>query len=302
MNILVLDFGGSSVKCAVMTQEAEILEQFVIDSHADSYTQWLDRLRPDFERCSENYNIEGIAISTCGAVNTQTGVIEGASALSYIHGFDVRSLYEKTFGLPTELENDACCAALAESWLGRGKKSDLFCLVVIGTGIGGAIVSQQQLQKGAHLHGGEFGFVIQKNKDNQPKILSCLASTQALVEQAAEALGMDPEKLDGKQVFDMSDGGDEVVTKVVDQWFQYLATGLYNIQYQIDPELILIGGGVSTRSDLVVRLNQKLDEILQSIPEAHIRPNIAISQFGNDANLIGALKNFLNRRRSLMGD
>lgn len=296
MNYLVLDVGGSAVKCAILTEKAEILEQFSLDGHATSYSEWLERLQPHFKRCHQEYNLQGIAISTCGAVNTETGVIEGASALPYIHGFDVRSMYEEHFSLPTELENDACCAALAESWLGRGKDSNLFCLVVIGTGIGGAIVHHQQLQKGLHLHGGEFGYAIQEYIDGKPQKFGRIASTYGLVEQAARALDIDVAQIDGKQVFAMYDAGDPMIIDVVEEWFNKLAVGLYNIQYNIDPELILLGGGVSKRPDLVTQINKKLDTIFQLFPDSHIRPIIKVSQFGNDANLIGALKNFLDKR------
>lgn len=296
MNYLALDVGGSAVKCAVLTERAEILDQFSLDSHASSYIEWLDRLQPHLERCQQIYNLQGIAISTCGAVNTETGVIEGASALPYIHGFDARAMYEQRFSLPTELENDACCAALAESWLGNGKDSDLFCLVVIGTGIGGAIVSQQQLQKGRHLHGGEFGYAIQGYVDGKPQKFGRIASTYGLVEQAAQALNIKVQQIDGKQVFAMYDAGDATITPVVEEWFNKLAVGLYNIQYYIDPELILLGGGVSKRPDLVTQLNKKLDIIFQQFPDSHIRPVIKVSQFGNNANLIGALRNFLDKR------
>lgn len=296
MHYLVLDFGGSSVKCAVMTEEARILEQFKVESKADSYPLWLERFTPQFKRCNEKYVLHGIAISTCGAVDVDTGVIHGSSALPYIHGIDVRSLFEQKFYIPTELENDACCAALAEAWLGAGKDSDHFCTLVIGSGIGGAIVTNQLVQKGYNLHGGEFGYTVADFSSGKPVILSEIASTQALVNRASVALNQAPEALNGMEVFRRYNSGDEQIVPVVEHWFHNLAIAIYNIQYSIDPERILVGGAVSKQLSFLKKINEKLEQIMSAIPIAQIRPNIQVARFGNDANLIGALKHYLDRQ------
>ncbi|WP_375749024.1 ROK family protein [Vibrio sp. HN007] len=295
---LVLDFGGSSVKCAVMTSDACIVEQFSVESQAESYQQWIESFAPVFERYSLSYRFEGIAISSCGAVDVDSGYIHGASSLPYIHGIDVRALFQSKFELPTELENDACCAALAEAWLGAGAHSNYFCTAVIGSGIGGAIVSGQQVLKGHHLHGGEFGFAISEYRDGMPVTWGQLASTRALVESAARALNLSSNDLNGQEVFRLYDKGDQLVTDVVEQWFLHLAVGIYNIQYHVDPELILLGGAVSKREGFVAKINQKLDGILEQLPISKVRPVVKVSKYGNDANLIGALKHFLNRQGS----
>ncbi|WP_117234953.1 ROK family protein [Vibrio maerlii] len=296
MSYLVLDFGGSAVKCAVMTEKAEILEQFSVPSQVGSYETWLDAFEPYFHRCNDEFDVRGIAISTCGAVDVDTGFIHGSSALPYIHGFDVKSLFESKFGVPTEIENDACCASLAESWLGAGKDSDHFSLLVIGTGIGGAVVTNQQVMKGHNLHGGEFGFTILEYQNEKPVIFGHLASTQSLVNMAADALNVPKDSLNGIQVFELFDAQDTIIKKVVDKWLGYLATGIINIQYSVDPELIIIGGAISRRHDLIELIKRKISEILTSVPEARIVPNVKTSEFGNDANLIGALKHYLNRQ------
>lgn len=296
MCFLVLDFGGSSVKCAVMTKAAQIIEQFSVESQADSYSDWLSSFTPHFERCKNEYQLEGIAISTCGAVDVDTGFIHGASSLPYIHGVDVRAIFQKRFNLPVELENDACCAALAESWLGNGSKSSHFCTLVIGSGVGGAIVTNHQVQKGHNLHGGEFGFMIAEYREGQPVILGDVASTRALVSSAAKALSVSVSDINGIDVFNMYTEGNPTISPVVEAWFRYLADGIYNIQYSVDPELILIGGAVSKQKCFTDKINEKLDVLMSSLPISKIRPVVGITKFGNDANLIGALKHFLDRQ------
>ncbi|MEZ9134347.1 ROK family protein [Vibrio sp. 10N.286.52.B1] len=295
-HFLVLDFGGSAVKCAVMTQAAKIKEQFSISSQAGSYSEWIETFTPHFQRLNPQYELQGIAVSTCGAVDVDTGIIHGSSALPYIHDFDVRALYELAFGLPTELENDACCAALAESWLGEGKCSKHFCLLVIGSGIGGAIVTDGQVQKGNQLHGGEFGYSIVDYHESRPVTFGNVASMRALVESATDSLGLNSSELDGIEVFEMYDAGHSGIRDIVHHWARYLATGLYNIQYHVDPEYIVLGGAVSKRADLVRLIDTYLDHIHQQLPISRVRAVPRISQFGNDANLIGALRHFLNRQ------
>ncbi|MDV7105087.1 ROK family protein [Vibrio sp. TH_r3] len=298
MYYLVMDFGGSSVKCAVMTESADIIELFNLESRADSYIQWIERFVPVFNHYNDKYGIKGIAISTCGAVDVDSGVISGSSALPYIHGFDVRALYQERFQVPVELENDACCAALAESWLGAGKETSHFCTLVIGSGIGGAIVKANQVQKGHNLHGGEFGFMIAEYKDEKPLIFGNLASTKALVVAVAEAIALPSDKLNGIDVFNMYTKGNETISPIVEKWFRYLAAGIYNIQYSVDPELILLGGAVSRQKNFCSKINEKLDELMSDLPFSKIRPVIGVAQFGNNANLIGALKHFLIRQGS----
>lgn len=293
---LVLDFGGSAVKCAVMTESAEIKEQFSVPSRVDSYSEWIEAFSPHFQRLNPQYELQGIAVSTCGAVDVASGVIHGSSALPYIHDFDVRALYQSAFGLPMEIENDACCAALAESWLGEGKDSEHFCLLVIGSGIGGAIVTGGEVQKGHHLHGGEFGYTIVDYQEARPVMFGNVASTRALVESAADALGMPVDELDGIKVFELYDAGHPGIAQIVTHWARYLATGLYNIQYHIDPQYIVLGGAVSHRSDLLPLIEDQLQHIHNELPISRVRAVPKISQFGNDANLIGALRHFLNRQ------
>ncbi|EGU43276.1 ROK family protein [Vibrio ichthyoenteri ATCC 700023] len=293
---LALDFGGSSVKCAILDHNASKLEQFSIPSRVGSFDRWFEQFDFYFHRYLREYPLSGIAISACGVVDVETGYIHGQSALSYLHGVNVKQLFVERYQLPVELENDACCAALAEQWQGAGQNSEHFCLVVIGSGIGGAIVTNGAIQKGHHLHGGEFGYAIMNFAHGQPQILSHLASTHALVTQVARALDIPRNTLNGIKVFELYDQGDEVVHEVVAHWINYLATGLFNLHYTVDPEFIVLGGAISQRRDLVTLVNQKFEEFIEAMPYCHVRPKLLASRFGNDANLIGALVHFLRRQ------
>ena len=102
------------------------------------------------------------------------------------------------------------------------------------------------------------------------------------------------ELLDGKEVFDQADNN-EVYKKYVDEYYRTLAMGIYNLQYAYDPSMIIIGGAISSRSDLLDKVNEQLDIIFSQLTHAHVRPNIKVCQFGNDANLIGATYHYIQR-------
>lgn len=258
----------------------------------DEFIRVIDSLVKEFQQKQE---IKGIALSMPGAVNVEKGHIEGASAIPFIHGPNIKEILEKQTGLTVELENDANCAGLAEGWIGAAKDVRDYICIVIGTGIGGALVIDKKIRHGHHLHGGEFGFMIMEDYLNQPlgESWSALGATGALVRLVAKRKGMDPSTLNGKKVFELADEGDEEVNDEIEKFIKRLAVGILNLQYAIDPEKILIGGAISSREDLVNRINEKLSQMKTDVHRLTIK--VEKCQFGNDSNLIGALYHFLQR-------
>ena len=206
-HFLALDIGGSAVKYAVMDSHASLLHKGKFTSPKASLDDFWLALDKVVLTLRQKYTLSGMAISTCGAVDCDSGVIHGASALPYIHGPNFKSLIFERYQLPAELENDACCAALAELWQGSAQQINQCCLVVIGSGIGGAVINNRQIQHGHQLHGGEFGYMLTGEKDGSPVTFSDMASTRALVESAAQAINAEVESLDGKAVFEAAEQG-----------------------------------------------------------------------------------------------
>lgn len=298
MYVIGLDFGGSAVKGAVMNTLGERLEKFSLPSRVNTLELWFESFDEYVQSFSQRYAIQGIAISACGAVDVERGIVHGATLLPYIHGVELKQAFVDRYGLPVEIENDACCAALAESEYGDFAHSELFCLVVIGSGVGGAIVSKGEIQKGHHLYGGEFGYSILHFTEGQPLVLSELGSTRALVNQTAKALDIAKSELNGLKVFQMYDEQHPVVVQVVEQWVEYLAQGLFNVQYTVDPEYLILGGAISQRADLITMLEGKFAQFSEKMPYCHLWPKVVASKFGNDANLIGAVVHFKRRQSS----
>lgn len=297
----VFDVGGTFIKYSIMDEIGTFIKKASVPTPKDSvssFVETIDSIVKDFQK---GYSLSGIALSMPGAVDVNSGFIKGITALSYIHGPNIRRLIEERTHLPVELENDANCAGIAEGWIGAAKDIDDYICIVIGTGIGGSLFLDKKIRHGKNLFGGEFGYMVMEDYLDQPigETWSSLGATGGLVKQVAKSKGVDPSTLDGEKVFKMADDGDEEVQAVIDHFFKHIAVGIYNLQYAIDPEKILIGGAISNREGFIDQINEKLK---------HMKPNkhcltirVEKCQFGNDSNLIGALYHFIQRTSNKAG-
>ena len=291
MAILSFDIGGSSVKYAVIEKTGKILAKGkkMTPQEKEEFFRLIENVAASYRRA---YTIEGAGFSFPGAVDDVSGVIGGSSALPYIHDFPIRQELERRLSLPAALENDANCAALGESWLGVGKEHEDLVFLVIGTGIGGAVVKGKRIHHGKHLHGGEFGYMV---SDASHRILSETGSTRVLAERVADAKGLPREEMDGHKAFALADAGDADALQAVSAMYEALAMAIYNLQYAIDPEIFVLGGAVSERPGFAEEIGKRVDVILKDVGVARIRPVIRPAQFGNDANLLGAVRALLNK-------
>lgn len=295
---LAIDVGGTSMKCAVLDKEGTFIESQTIKT-----PKTLEMMYQNMKECFDSYSqyqLQGLALSMPGAVDSEKGMIGGSSAIDYIHGPHIKEDLEKMLNVPVEMENDANCAALAEVWKGAASDVDDCCFIVSGTGIGGAVVKDRRIHKGNHLHGGEFGYMIAQFdfETKEMRTWSDIGSTVAVVKSVAKALNVEPSSLDGKDIFDHYHDN-EVYEKAVDKFYYALANGIYNLQYAYDPQKIIIGGGISVRDDLLDEVNKRLDAIFGCFQHAKIRPVVLICQYHNEANILGALYHFFIKNSQL---
>ncbi len=292
---IAFDIGGTYVKCGIVDEDAQILHSSK-ERTPKTLDGLLDLLETYSKTCSD---AEGVAISSCGAVSHE-GVVYGSSALPYIHGPNIKKLVSERTNLPVFHENDANCAGYAEVWKGGAKGKKDVMVMVIGTGIGGSIFKDGHLHKGANLHGGEFGYMLlNTNFSDSNDVWARTASTKALVRKVAKAKQLDPEELSGEEIFAMADAGDKDCMKAIDEFYHLLAVGIYNLHYIYDPEIILIGGGISAREDLITNVNKKLDAIISAIDLAKIKPTIATCELRQHANLLGAVYGLLKQQNHI---
>ena len=279
-NLAVFDIGGTAVKYGLWDGEK------LLNNASFKTPQTFEMLTEKMGSIIRDYPpVKGIAISSPGAVNTVKRRIEGISAVPYLHNRPIFDEIEQCFDLPVAIENDANCAGICEIDYGAGKEAQNAAFLVIGTGVGGAIFINRKLYKGAHLFAGEFG--LMKNKAHKT-----FSETGPLVKAAETYSKETGQKSAGKELYDLLDQKNPQATLLIENMLEIISDYLYNIQVSLDPDTIIIGGGMSARKDLPEILHKKLSERLQSYNIDHILPRVVSCHYMNNANLIGAALNF----------
>ncbi|MHC9533533.1 ROK family protein [Dellaglioa sp. L3N] len=278
--LLVLDIGGTSIKRGYWVND----ELVTLDGVRTPET-W-DEMKSMIKKwCQEvPFDLKGLAISAPGSVDVESGIIYGLSAIPYIHRFPIRDELAGVIGKPVSIQNDANCVALAEVWRGNAKDVDDSAFMILGTGVGGAIVNNRKLHPGAHLFGGEYGNSVINFKTGET--LSQLASP---VNMATRFNEKNKTNLSGEEIFIKSDSGDVHAKEVIEDMYQAIAIGIYNLAVTFDPDRILIGGGISRRAGLVSEIKKFVDRILISHEFTDLKVDIQACHFQDEANLVGAV-------------
>lgn len=266
MNLAVIDIGGTTIKIA--TWKNNQLQDIHAVKTPKELKAFYTVLTNEVNNIKNKTSIKGAAISSPGAVDKDAGIIRGASALPYIHNFKIVDELEKRFDFPVSIENDANSSALGELAEGSGQGCNSMAFFVIGTGIGGALIIDHKIWHGAHLYGGEFGYMIINGKQ-----LSTLASPVAMAKRYNEQTNSN---LDGKTVFALADQGDKIAKKERQTLIHPLAVAIFNIQHSFDPEKIVLGGGISNNPELIPLLNEEIKKIRSSIEIATVNPHIVL--------------------------
>ncbi|MBZ3643458.1 ROK family protein [Enterococcus faecium] len=291
MGILVFDFGGSAVKYGCWDgKEIKGKGQFATP---ESWEEMKTQLFQVYKKILVSFEVEGIGISSPGVVNNEKQVIEGISAIPYIHGFNIFRDLETLFQLPVTIENDANCAGMAEFYEGAARDYQDVAFVVAGTGIGGALFTKGQINKGAHLYGGEFGLMFLDGD----KTFSKLGTAVQMVWRYCERKGLDKNAYTGKDVFELAETGDAIAKEEVESFYTYLTKGLFSIQFSFDPEVIVLGGGVSAKEGLIDEIKSRMKKLTEQFDLHDFEPQILLCEYRNDANLVGAAANYLAVRQ-----
>lgn len=292
MKKLVFDVGASAIKYALMDNDAHIYEKGKEVTPQDSLEHFLNVLQSIYQKYENQ--IDGIAMSLPGTIDSQKGQIYAPGGLAYNANVNLVEKIHEFTSLPVTLENDGKSAALAELWKGNLKDQDDGIVIVVGSGLGGGIIKDHQLWKGQHLFAGEFSYIFQgENDDFMQDAWAVKGSTTALIMNVALAKGIDPAQLNGIKIFEMIAQGDVDAKNALSSVAKSLARGIYNLQCIMDLSKVLIGGGISQQPLLLESIQKELDAIYQRLPFPIPRACVETCCFYNDSNLIGALYNFL---------
>ena len=287
--VLAFDVGGTWVKFGIVDARGQLLfsDQLATQSEPDGRAL-LVRLLALAGPLVARHAPAGIAFSTLGIIDAAEGRLVGAvEAIAGYFGQSPKESFERAFGIPVVVENDGNCVALAEGWTGAAAGVPHYLALALGTGIGGGIVIDGRLYRGAHGAAGEWGYMRVDGK-----VWEEHASPRGLA-SAAEALrpgcGFDAEA-----VFAARDRGDAEMAALIADWFGLLATGLANLLFAFNPARVVIGGGITARGPAFLQeLQAEMQRRLP--PEFHRMCDIALASAGNQAGLLGAARLWLTQ-------
>jgi glucokinase len=305
---LGIDLGGTKIALGIIDEQGHVHESQRIPTH---------RSRP-FEAVIEDIitlgnrlinsqpagSILGAGIGVPGPVDSETGQIINCINLGW-KTVPIQDMLSRGLRLPTFAGNDATMAGIAEFEAGvlMGVKTGV--LLTLGTGIGGAVICEGQIQHGAHNIASEIGhMIVGENFYNcscgRNGCLETFSSATALVKYTRKLLSGNSisilprgnsrnqhNRINGTMIFDAAKSGDPVASRAVDRVAKYLAIGIVNIVAVIDPERIVIGGGMSKAGDFFLEKIKKEAEHYRYFKEMPIG-DIVYGKFGQDAGLIGA--------------
>lgn len=284
MKLVAFDIGGTTVKTGLF------LDKQLVKKTSFNTPQSFDDLVLEMKKYIED-DIEGVAISAPGVVDIKDRVIRNESAVPYIHNRPIFDELEQALKRPVTIENDANCAGICEINLGAGKNFNNVAFVVIGTGIGGSVFINKQLYKGIHLSGGEFGFMKDKNGKTLSNSATLIKNVKAYNEQAPNG-----KIKDGQELLTLAENGNPLAKNIINNMYNRIAEGIYNLQVSFDFDAFILGGGISARAELASEIKNRLAKLLADNVTDDIMPVIDNCQFQNDANLYGAIINFLNKK------
>ncbi len=281
--ILSLDIGGSFIKWAIFDFDLKIIKKDKFQTHhspknPDGTLMWKKVVSWINDEIRSNYNLAYIAVSTSGVIDEQGQVIGSTPAFTNYIDFNIKTFLSSKTNLPVFVENDANCAILGELFLGVINGSTNSVMIVLGTGIGGGLIVEKEIFKGAHGWGGEVGRMLLPSGKEWEQV----ASTKNLLKQMQKA-GFNFEH--GVEIFaNLYNPG---VWIVFQKYLDDLAWGIVNICYLFDPEIFVIGGGIIENKlfpfdKLVTIIESKMDKNL------FLKINFKQAKLGNAANLVGA--------------
>ncbi len=304
-----VDLGGTDIKVAVVDCEGIVLYSDCISTEAHrGYGHTINNIIKAIKNILQKNNLDisqigGIGVGCPGLVNPETGVVKFLPNIPGWINIELTDIIEKELGLKAGIDNDVRCAALGEYRFGAGKGYSNIVCITVGTGIGSGIIINGQLVKGANFSAGEIGHMILQ--DTGGKFCGCgntgcfetLASGPSIVEMAEnyimggksskfrELAGDDP--ITPEIVARAAGFGDEVAKAIFRQAGYWIGIALTNVVNLLDPEIIIIGGGIAKSGNLL------LDPVRKTVQQRALKTatenlQIVEAQLGNDAGVIGA--------------
>ena len=299
-----IDIGGTKISAGVVDSSGNLIDSSRISTPTEGGKELILAVINLIKELKEEHEIKGIGISIAALISSDYGTIVGAPNIANLSKLNFVNEIKAEFKLPIVVENDANSAMWAEFKFGNAKGLNPVMFFIIGTGVGGGLVIDGKLFKGANGIGAEFGHMCVV-----PNGLLCgcgskgcieqYASGGALIRYANEAIIDNPQssetllsfgegKVTGSGLTKAAKAGNELALAAFNKQADWLGLACASYSLIIDPEAIIIGGGVADAGELFLAPVREAMRKYMPFAESHVPPKIIAAKFGNDAGLIGA--------------
>lgn len=286
-----IDIGGTSIKYGVLDECGNILEKSSMDTEAEKGGgEILRKVVQIVSGYTGACSLSGVCISTAGMVDCEKGeIFFSGDLIPDYTGVQLKKVVEETFDIPCEVENDVNCAGFAEYKTGAAQGSKVALCLTIGTGIGGSAVINGEIFHGGSNSALEIGYLCMEDSDFQT-----LGAASVLSKKVALEKGGTPEAWNGVQIFEQAKAGDAVCERAIDEMCEVLGKGIANICYVLNPDVIVLGGGIMAQKEMLrPKITKELEKYLKPVIFEHTRLEFAAHK--NDAGILGAFYHFKNR-------
>ena len=306
-----IDLGGTNIKFGIVSQKGKVLQKGMFSAQANlGRDAILNNINKAIEKSlafakTKKIKLKGIGVGSPGTVNLNSGKIEGSCPnLPQMLNVNLKGWLSKSFKFPIYVDNDANLMALAESKFGAAKGYKNALCLTLGTGIGGGIILDGKLFHGSSFAGAEFGHMTICHNGRRCNCggIGCLemyASAPAMVKNARwllrrnrksiirKLIQEDVTKLTTEVIFKAERKGDALASDVINQACAYLGAGIASAVNLLNPQVVVIGGGVSEGGQSFIRRIEK--EVKErAFPSATKHLKVVRAKLGNDAGFIGA--------------
>lgn len=298
-----LDVGGTKINALRVGRDGTILDRLNASTPFDDEAATLSRM-VELAASLRTREVLAVGVGAAGLVDTGQGVLRFAPNLAW-RNLPIAERMRASLGLPCQVDNDASMAAYGEFRLGAGRGYRHMLLVTVGTGIGGGIVSDGRLFRGANGFAGEIGHIVVEpggplcgcgNRGCWEQVAAGRAIDRMGREEARERehsalrrlAGGDPEKVTGSLVTRAALQGDDAARRILGEVGRRLGEGIAGLVNVLDPQIVVVGGGAIVAGDLL--LNPARAAFLDAVEAPEHRPRVRIvpARLGNDAGAVGA--------------
>lgn len=291
--VIGVDLGGTNIHAGVVAADGTIRE-FIVRSYPKGSAELVMNALIDCIRTLKDLHpeVKRAGVVSAGQIDRSRGMLLYPVNIAGLDEVPLVNILERGTGLSIACENDAVGAALAEGWIGQAAQADTFITVTMGTGIGTGVIIGRQVFRGGMELGCEWGHVAMSMDGLYPcgcgnrGCIETFCSATALVYQA-QAKGMVVDT--ALEVCRRTEAGDPIAREVLDDFARFLAVALYNYTILLNPDVIVIGGGLSASAHLFLpQASRHLAAMLKLRPYMLPRHGIVCSAFPRDAGVLGA--------------